>query len=142
MPESAPPNFVMIIADQLRDREDVFTEGGFLGVEIEQVTGGGPFPYDLKQRVEHDHPECVGKVVAVRSRDWTYVWRLHEPPELYDRHDDPDELHNLAGLSEHAAREAQLRSELLRWFVATGDIMPREPDPRFPEIDLPAPARA
>lgn len=123
-------------------REYAFTEGGFLGVEIEQVTGGGPFPYNLKQQVEHDHPECVGKVVAVRSRDWTYVWRLHEPPELYDRRNDPDELHNLAGLAEHADREAHLRSELLRWFVATGDMMPREPDPRFPEIDLPAPARA
>lgn len=120
-------------------REFAFTEGGFAEGEALRLTGGGKFPYDLKQSVQTDHPECIGRVVAVRSRDWTYVWRANEPPELYDRGNDPDELHNLAGLPGHAETEVQLRDELLRWLVTTGDVMPRQTDPRFPHVDLPAP---
>ncbi len=78
----------------------------------------------------------------MRSREWTYVWRVYEPPELYHRTDDPDELHNLAGRPERAAVEAEMNRALLRWFVTTGDVIPWEPDPRFPRIDLPIPGQA
>jgi arylsulfatase A-like enzyme len=122
-------------------RDHAFTEGGFL-VEEEALLERPRFPYDRKGDVQHDTPESVGKVVCVRSNEWTYVWRLYEPPELYDRTDDPDELHNLAGHPEHAAVEAELTRELLRWFVATGDVMPWDADPRFPHISLPVPPGA
>ncbi|MEZ5378499.1 MAG: sulfatase-like hydrolase/transferase [Acidimicrobiales bacterium] len=117
-------------------REFAFTEGGFLVAE-EPLLERPAYPYDLKGRAQHDRPDAVGKAVAIRSKDWTYVWRLHEPPELYDRHADPEELHNLAGLADHAPTEHDLRDELLRWLVATGDVVPWNADPRFPTIDLP-----
>lgn len=41
-----------------------------------------PPPYDLKGNVQHDHPEAVGRCAAVRSRDWTYVWRMYAPWDL------------------------------------------------------------
>jgi arylsulfatase A-like enzyme len=122
-------------------REHAFTEGGFL-VDEEAMLERPTFPYDLKGDVQHDDPVNVGKVVCVRSQRWTYVWRLYEPAELYDRVGDPAELHNLAGSTEHAAVEAELSQALLRWFVATGDVMPWEADPRFPGIDLPVPRGA
>ncbi len=121
-------------------RRHAFTEGGFL-IEERDLLEAPAFPYDLKGRAQRDRPETVGKAVAVRSIDWTYVWRLYEPPELYDRSADPDELDNLAGAATGAAAaaEAELEAEVLRWLAATGDVLPRPADPRFPRVDLPAP---
>ena len=122
-------------------RTFAFSEGGFLVDEQERFESAG-FPYDLKAKAQQDGPETVGKVVAIRSKEWTYVWRLYEPPELYDRQNDPSELCNLAGRPEHAALEAELSGELMRWMVSTADVMPWTEDPRFPPIDLPAPLGA
>lgn len=41
--------------------------------------------------------------------------------EFYDLSRDPDELDNLAGRSEHAARIGELRDRLLKWMEAQGD---------------------
>ena len=65
---------------------------------------------------------------------WTYVWRLYEPPELYDRHADPGELVNLAGRDDLAAVEAELRDAVLRWMVETADVVPWDEDPRRPPV--------
>ncbi len=119
-------------------RRHAFTEGGFLNEEHDLLEQPG-FPYDLKGRAQRDRPQTVGKAVAVRSPTWTYVWRLYEPPELYDRVADPGELVNLAGHPDHVTIEAELNGELLRWLVATGDVLPWEQDPRFPAVDLPPP---
>lgn len=117
-------------------REYAFSEGGFL-VEEEPKFERAPFPYDRKAALQHEQPATVGKAVAVRDQRWTYVWRLYEPAELYDRAADPDEAHNLVG--QHPEVEARLSQELLRWLVATGDTLPERVDPRMPPVDLPAP---
>jgi choline-sulfatase len=49
----------------------------------------------------------------IRLGQWKYTIWAQDIPEFYDLKSDPDELHNLAGLSEYAAREAELRSRLL-----------------------------
>jgi arylsulfatase A-like enzyme len=117
-------------------REYAFSEGGFL-VEEEPKFERAVFPYDRKAALQHERPEMVGKAVAVRDQRWTYVWRLYEPAELYDRAADPDEAHNLAG--QHPSVEARLSQELLRWLVATGDTLPERVLPRLPAVDLPTP---
>ena len=128
-----------VLGDPTRGhRHYTFTEGGFLAEEAHLLETPG-FPYDLKGRAQHERPETVGKAVAVRSLEWTYVWRLYEPPELYDRSADPDELHNLAGTAATGSIEARLQGEILRHLVATGDVLPWATDPRFPTIDLPRP---
>ena len=128
-----------VLADpDVGHRQFAFTEGGFL-VEEEPLLERPAFPYDLKGQAQHESPHDVGKAVCIRSREWTYVWRLYEPPELYDRTNDPDELHNLAGLAQHAEVEAELLAQLMRWLVATGDVLPWQADPRFPRVDLPTP---
>ncbi|NEE03236.1 sulfatase-like hydrolase/transferase [Phytoactinopolyspora halotolerans] len=122
-------------------REYAFSEGGFRSEEEEQIERSG-FPYDRKAALQHDRPRDVGKAVAVRDRRWTYVWRLYEEPELYDRADDPDEAHNLIGRPELSEVETRMRDALLRWFVETGDVLPERAEPRLPDIDLPVPGRA
>ena len=64
-------------------RRYAFTEGGFSDWEESQLERPS-FPYDLKGAIQHEEPRSVGRAVAVRDERWTYVWRLYEPPELYD----------------------------------------------------------
>jgi len=120
-------------------RDYVFSEGGFLASE-EPGFESPPPPYDLKGRVQHEHPEAVGRCVAARDHEWTYVWRMYEPCELYSRIDDPQELRNLAALPEHADRVERMHRVLLEWMLQTSDVMSMAKTPRFPEITLPSPA--
>ena len=120
-------------------RRYAFTEGGFSEWEEPQLERP-PYPYDLKGAIQHEEPQSVGRAVAVRDSRWTYVWRLYEPAELYDRQADPAETANLAGRPEVAGVEQVMGEALLRWHIATSDVIPMEIDPRMPQVDLPPPA--
>lgn len=72
--------------------------------------------------------------MAVRTPTWTYVERLYEGPELYDRTTDPGELVNLAGGAGHESTEAELKDALYEWLFTTSDVVPWAEDPRQPEI--------
>jgi arylsulfatase A-like enzyme len=89
-----------------------------------------PFPYDLKHGLEADVPVTAGKVAAIRTHGWTYVHRVHEPPELYDRRADPAETANLAADPAHRATLDDLRTRLLTWQIETADVI-GPTDPRF-----------
>lgn len=129
-----------VLEDPHREhREYAYTEGGFTLGE-DQGSGRSPFPYDLKSAVRLENPRLVGRVVAVRDRDWTYVWRLYEDPELYHRRKDPHEKINLAGRSDLADVERRMERALLRWQIETADVIPVEKDPRGPTVALPPPA--
>jgi arylsulfatase A-like enzyme len=112
-------------------REAAFSEGGHRDDEphvLEQVSVP---PYAAKAAIQQRDPRSVGKAVAMRTAAWTYVHRLYEPPELYDRFTDPHELDNLAGRPDLAEVERGLRDGVLEWLLATDDVVPWEPDPRF-----------
>ncbi|MEU9318136.1 hypothetical protein [Streptomyces sp. NPDC048295] len=100
------------------------------------------FPHGLKEALHHEQPELVGKAVAVRDKDWTYAWRLYEQPELYDRTKDLRERTSLAGGRASADIERRLHDAALRRLVETADITPSAPDPRLPQVALPAPGTA
>jgi arylsulfatase A-like enzyme len=119
-------------------KEYAFSEGGFLLSE-EPLLEQAPYPYDIKAALQHQDTALVGKSVSARNKDWTYVYRLYEPPELYDRKKDPQELHNLADLPAYAALRAQMESDLLRWMVETSDFLPFQKDPRWPNAALESP---
>ena len=111
-------------------RDAAFSEGGFAASEADLLERA-PFPYDLKSALQHEDPACVGRVVSVRTADWTYVHRLYERPELYDRARDPQERVNHAGVAELAGVEVALRARVLDWLLETADVIPWEADPRF-----------
>ena len=110
-------------------RDAAFSEGGFTVAE-EPLLERADYPYDLKARLQHEAPETVGKAIALRTERWTYVYRLYEGDELYDRATDPGELRNLSGSPETAPIERELRDRILRWTVETADVVPWDPDPR------------
>ncbi|KAJ9154768.1 Arylsulfatase [Pleurostoma richardsiae] len=119
----------------MKHREFAFTEGGFLLSE-EPLLEQAPYPYDIKAALQHTDTALVGKAISIRDKRWTYIYRLYEPPELYDREKDPQELHNLAGAEQHAAERSRLESSVLRWMVESSDFLPYKKDPRFPEVNL------
>lgn len=116
-----------------------YTEGGFLTSE-EPLLEQAPYPYDIKGVLQHEETECVGKATAIRSKKWTYVYRLYEPPELYDCENDLEELHNLAADPEYATVVADLQAEMFRWMVESADTLPVKADVRFPAVELKSPA--
>jgi len=112
-------------------REAAFAEGGFNASE-EPLLETASFPYDLKAALQHDDPESVGRAIVARTAQWTYVYRLYEGAELYERSGDPGELDNLAGVARFADVEQAMRERVLRWSVETSDVIPWEPDARNP----------
>jgi arylsulfatase A-like enzyme len=125
----------------LPHRHRVFSEGGFT-VEEERFLEHAPFPYDLKAALQHRDPQSVGKAVCLRDAQWTYVWRLYEPAELYDRKHDPHELVNLAGQPELAPVQAAMQEQVLRWMVQTADVLREKSPSRFSAVNLPGLGRA
>jgi arylsulfatase A-like enzyme len=143
VPDRTHRHFGRSLMPRLRDevaehRALAFSEGGFT-VEEEPQYEHAEFPYDVKTNLQHEQPALVGKAVAVRDRRWTYVHRLYDPPELYDREADPRELVNLAGRPAVAEVERRFRDEVLRWMLATADVIPLERHPRRPEVNVPVP---
>lgn len=51
----------------------------------------------------------------IREGQWKYTYWLHDVPELYNLHSDPEELHNLAGEPAYASVADALRDKLLKW---------------------------
>jgi arylsulfatase A-like enzyme len=125
-------SLVEVLADPERPHRDrVFSEGGFRLDEEPQNERPDHHPYLLKADLQHERPELVGRAVAMRTDDWTFVYRRHEANELYDRRRDPHETVNLAGAPGHADTCRLLREEILAWLVDTSDVIPPERDPRM-----------
>ncbi len=116
-------------SDKVRDR--AFSEGGFAINELdllEQAAG----EYAKKAELQHEKPEVVGKAIAMRTEEYTYIYRLYEDDELYDRVNDPIEAKNIAAA--HPKRVSQFKTEVLDWLFSTADVIPWASDPRFPKI--------
>jgi hypothetical protein len=92
------------------------------------------FPDDLKHAPEHDRPEIAGRATAIRTPAWTYVHRISDVDELYDRTTDPDERHDVAADPAHSGTVAELRTTMPDWLMTTADAVPADADPRFDAI--------
>lgn len=115
-----------------------FSEGGFLTSE-EPLLEQAPYPYDIKAGLQHTDTSLVGKAISARDQEWTFVYRLYEPAELYNRERDPHEMHNLAGNADYKEVVDRFEKVTLKWLVEGSDFMPWEKDDRFPHVDLKSP---
>lgn len=115
-----------------------FSEGGFLTSE-EPLLEQAPFPYDIKAGLQHEDTTLVGKANSLRDENFTYIYRLYEDAEMYDRRADPHEMHNLAARDDYRQLAGRYEKIILRWLVEGSDFLPWEKDDRFPKVDLPSP---
>ncbi|KAH7143266.1 alkaline-phosphatase-like protein [Fusarium sp. MPI-SDFR-AT-0072] len=128
----------LLCGDDKTHKQYSFSEGGFLTSE-EPILEQAPYPYDLKAGLQHEDTTLVGKAISLRDENWTYVYRLYEPAELYHRHNDPHELHNLAQDPYHKELADKYEKATLKWLLEGADVMPWTKDPRFPEVKLKSP---
>jgi arylsulfatase A-like enzyme len=127
-------SLVPVLADpSVPHRDRAFSEGGFRIDEAAQNEIADHHPYLLKASLQQERPDLVGRAACVRSQEWTFVHRLHEPDELYDRRADPHESTNLAADPAHREVVRSLRDELLDWLTATSDVIAPTRDPRMDE---------
>jgi len=118
---------------EITHRPFACSEGGFRTSDVDLLERAG-WIYQTKADLQHERPELVGTAFALRTATHTYVHRRYEPDELYDRAHDPDETENLIDRAELAGLAASLRADLFGWLADTSDVIPWEPDPRFPDI--------
>lgn len=119
-------------------KQYAFSEGGFLLCE-EPLLEQSPYPYDLKTALQHDSTVLAGKAISIRDENWTFIYRLYEPSELYHRQDDPHEMHNLAADSTKKDVVTRFENVLLKWLVGATDTMPWDSDGRFHRVNLKTP---
>lgn len=128
----------LLCGDETKHKAFALTEGGFLKDE-EPLLEQAPYPYDIKAGLQHEDTTLVGKAISCRDEHWTFIYRLYEPAELYNRKADPDEMHNLAADPKHKGIADNFESATLRWLWGGSDFLPWERDPRFPKVDLKSP---
>tara|TARA_R110002073_G_scaffold596_15_gene4777 strand:+ start:2253 stop:3713 length:1461 start_codon:yes stop_codon:yes gene_type:complete len=114
-------------------RDSAFSEGGFAISELDLLEEAGG-EYAKKSELQHEDPELVGKAISLRTEQYTYVYRLYENDELYDRVTDPNETINLAQNPERQKQLSAFKADVLEWLFTTADIIPWATDPRFPRI--------
>ena len=114
-------------------REQAFSEGGFSLDELGllEISSG---EYANKANLQHEHPELVGKTIALRDEQYTFVYRLYENNELYDRAIDPDETINRIDSRELQSVALDMQARVQDWLVQSADVIPWQADPRFPKI--------
>lgn len=81
-----------------------------------------------------DHIQTGAEMIVMRrDRDWKLVYYLNEPDgELFDLRNDPGEVRNLWGESEHRERRDTLIGEVLHWSMQ-GNLRSRMPPARKPQ---------
>jgi arylsulfatase A-like enzyme len=83
----------------------------------------------LKLQITDDGPYHT-KAAMCRTHSFKYVRRHYELDELYDLQADPQEMHNLVNDPAHAATLARLKERMLKWYMETCDVVPRQTDQR------------
>jgi arylsulfatase A-like enzyme len=120
-------------------RDVVFCEGGRRPDEVQvseanSLSGFGDAPwrslYWPKIDIQIHDPAAHGRAVMARSLTGKYVRRMSDADEYYDLASDPLEYDNRIADPTCAAPIEALKDRLLDWYLATSDVVPREPDLR------------
>ncbi len=116
-------------------RDTVFCEGGRRPGETQamELSGLGVMPekslYWPRMSLQcSDEAPWHSRAVMCRTLDAKYVCRLGEQDEFYDLTQDPTGSHN--GIDDPFCQErvAAMKERLLRWWLETGDVIPRRID--------------
>ena len=121
-------------------RKYVFCEGGRMPYEYQcdeyhAAAGTGAIPrgsmYWPRQNAQLDD-DAHAKGTMIRDKDYKYIHRVNGAHEFYDLGKDPQEEHNVYADPSYAAHILRFREEMLNWYQATCDVVPRSYDSRMP----------
>lgn len=116
-----------------------FTEGGYARPEAHCFEGRPVRDlfarderniYYPKGQQQQEHPDSVGRMIAMRTATHRLVYRPTGQCEFYDLASDPQELYNLYDNVAASAPQQALTAQLLAWLVQSSDVTPFATDPR------------
>jgi arylsulfatase A-like enzyme len=126
----------VLAGNRSEHRDAVFTEGGRLrgerqAMELESTSNGTSTLYwpRISLQTSDEGPQHT-KAAMCRTKTHKYVQRLYEQDELYDLVRDPREEHNIIDDPAHREVLISLKERLLRWYMETCDVVPRQTDKR------------
>lgn len=103
--------------------------------EYHAAAGSGEIPrgsmYWPRQNAQLDD-DAHAKGTMIRDKNYKYIHRVNGAHEFYDLAGDPLEEHNVYGQPEYAVHIRRFREEMLDWYQATCDVVPRSYDSRMP----------
>ena len=129
----------LLAGDTDQHRDAVFCEGGRRRGEVQameretvpndHIREHGLYSPRVRLQVSDEGPHHT-KAAMCRTPAHKYVQRLYEQDELYDLTADPMEEHNVIDDPAYASVLASLKERLLRWYMETCDVVPRQTDHR------------
>lgn len=130
----------VLSGDKDEHRDAVFAEGGRLfgerqAMELESTSakGGadaiGLYAPRVSLQTTDDGPYHT-KAAMCRTKTHKYVQRLYEQDELYDLGSDPLEERNVENDPAYRDVLSGLKERMLRWYMETCDVVPRQTDKR------------
>lgn len=128
-----------VLADRSASvRDFVCCEGGRLPGETHcdeyhDARGREPNPRDMywPKKMAQSDDTAHSKGIMLRTDRYKYVSRLLGSDELYDMEADPRETTNLISDPSLQPVVTDLRYRLMKWLMATDDVVPYEEDQRF-----------
>ena len=122
-------NLIPLIQGQLKKvRNAVFAEGGYNprepqcfepAITSQELPGIGIY-YD-KTNIPKEDSSTVSRSAMIRTKLWKLVIRDKGKEELYDLMYDPNEANNLIDIYAYDKVKADLKEQLLRWYLRTSD---------------------
>ncbi len=116
-----------ISGDAEADRDAVFAEGGRLpGEEHWGIKGLSDENWYGRRRdtVAQKSQEALSRCARIRTRDFAYTYCTSDVDELFSLRHDPDGVVNVSGDPDYSDVITRFRQRLLRWMLATSDILP------------------
>jgi len=109
-------------------RNAVFAEGGYNPREpqcFEPVISSPELPgigiYYDKTNIPKEDSSTVARSAMIRTKLWKLIIRDQGKEELYDLMYDPNEANNLIDIYAYDKVKADLKEQLLRWYLRTSD---------------------
>ena len=109
-------------------RSAVFAEGGYNPREpqcFEPVISSPELPgigiYYDKTNIPKEDSSTVARSAMIRTKLWKLIIRDQGKEELYDLMYDPNEANNLIDIYAYDKVKANLKEQLLRWYLRTSD---------------------
>jgi arylsulfatase A-like enzyme len=144
--ESRHTHFARSLKPQLQGRPGdpsraVFCEGGYNRNEPQAFEPLAEFstttnPYYPKVALQNEQPETVTRSTMIRTARHKLIYRPDDQSELFDLEKDPREVNNVYGDRVYAQIQDDLFRGIIDWYVRTGDVTPKERDPRgFPQAE-------
>lgn len=126
LPQGQVSNAMVIheldIARTILSAAEVMVPASFVGYDLRDLVCGEVVRGDIFSQYQGTH-QGLYSMRALRNRRFKYVYQPSGIDELYDLHEDPDEIYNLIGVPEMSERCRQMQQRMDVWMREIEDSL-------------------